>query len=106
MTRICGLSAYLLRNATAGADEPPPVLFINPAREGWTLLVLRAVLLMPVMFTLCGLRAAVFTEPAITQIEKVGRLVHRPELHKRQRRDSGDSISRTGTDMRLPSRQI
>ena len=62
--------------------------------------------LMPVMFTLCGLRAAVFTEPAITQIEKVGRLVHRPELHKRQRRESGDSISRTGTDIRLPSRQI
>ncbi len=61
---------------------------------------------MTVMFALCGLRAAMFTEPAITQIEKVGRLVHRPELHKRQRRDSGDSIKRTGTDMRLPLRQI
>ena len=99
---ICGL----LRNATAGAYHSPPVLFINPTREGGTLWVLRVVLLMPVMFTLCGLRAAVFTEPAITQIEKVGRLVHRAELHKRQRRASGDSISRTGTDMRLPSRQI
>ena len=82
------------------------MLFVDPTRECGTLLVLRAVLLMPAMFTLCGLRAAVFTEPAITQIEKVGRLVHRPELNKRQRRDSGDSISRTGTDMRLPSRQI
>ena len=63
-------------------------------------------MVVTVMFTFRGLRAAVFTEPAITQIEKVGRLVHRPELHKRQRRESGDSISRTGTDMRLPSRQI
>ena len=82
------------------------MLFVNPTRKCWTLVLLPAVLLMPVMFTLCGLCAAVFTEPAITQIEKVGRLVHRPELHKRQRRESGDSISRTGTDMRLPSRQI
>ena len=63
-------------------------------------------MMLMAMFALRGLRAAVFTEPAITQIEEVGRLVHRPELHKRQRRDSGDSISRTGTDMRLPSRQI
>ena len=106
MTRICGLSAHLFRNATAGADEPPPVLFVDPFRQCGALWVLRAVLLMPVMFTFCGLRAAVFTEPAITQIEKVGRLVHRPELLKRQRRESGDSISRTGTDIRLPSRQI
>jgi hypothetical protein len=82
------------------------VLFVDPLRERRALWVLRALLMMPVMFTLCGLRTAVFTEPAITQIEKVGRLVHRPELHKRQRRESGDSISRTGTDMRLPSRQI
>jgi hypothetical protein len=78
-----GLSAHLFRNATAGADEPPPVLFIYPARECRTLLVLRAVLLMPVMFTLCGLRAAVFTEPAITQIEEVGRLVHRAAIYMR-----------------------
>ena len=82
------------------------MFFINPFRKRGALRLLRAVMLMPVMFALCGLRAAMFTEPAITQIEKVGRLVHRPELHKRQRRDSGDSISRTGTDMRLPSRQI
>ena len=77
---ICGLSVYLFRNATAGADEPPPVLFVDPAREGGTLLVLGAVLLVSVMFAFCGLRAAVFTEPAITQIEKVGRLVHRPQF--------------------------
>ena len=102
---VCGLSAYLLRNATAGAYEPPPVLFVDPFRECGALRRL-VIILIPVMFTLCGLRAAVFTEPAITQIEKVGRLVHRPELHKRQRRESGDSISRTGTDIRLPSRQI
>ena len=68
--------------------------------------MLSAMMLMTVMFALRGLRAAVFTEPAITQIEKVGRLVHRPKLHKNQRRDSGDSINRTGTDMRFPSRQI
>ena len=98
---VCGL----LRNATAGAYHPPPVLFINPLSECGALRRL-GVMMMSVMFTLCGLRAAVFTEPAITQIEKVGRLMHRPELHKRQRRESGDSISRTGTDMRLPSRQI
>jgi len=53
------------------------VLFVDPLRQCGALWVLRAVLLMPVMFTFCGLRAAVFTEPAITQIEKVGRLVHR-----------------------------
>ena len=81
------------------------MLFIDPLRQRGALRRL-GIMLMPVMFTFCGLRAAVFTEPAITQIEKVGRLVHRPDLHKRQRRDSGDSISRTGTDMRLPSRQI
>jgi hypothetical protein len=41
----------------------------------WPLMVV-----MTVMFAFCGLRAAMFTEPAITQIEKVGRLVHRPEF--------------------------
>ena len=106
MDGVCGLSAYLLRNATAGANEPPPVLFLDPTRQCRTLRSLGAVLLMPVMFAFRGLCAAMFTEPAITQIEKVGRLVHRPELHKLQRRESGDSISRTGTDMRLPSRHI
>jgi hypothetical protein len=58
-----------------------------------------------VMFALCGLRAAMFTEPAITQIEEVGRLVHRAAFSCDQRLDSGDSIKRTGTDIRLPSRQ-
>jgi len=82
------------------------MFFLNPFRQCRTLRALLALMLMMVMFTLSRLGAAVFTEPAITQIEKVGRLVHRPELHKRQRRESGDSISRTGTDMRLPSRQI
>jgi hypothetical protein len=67
--------------------------------------MLPAVMLV-VMFALCGLRAAVFTEPAITQIEEVGRLVHRAAFTSDQRRDSGDSIKRTGTVMRLPSRQI
>ena len=57
------------------------MLFIYPTRECRTLRVLRAVLLMPVMFTLCGLCAAVFTEPAITQIEEVGRLVHKAEIY-------------------------
>ena len=64
-------------------------------------------MLMMVMFTLSGLGAAVFTEPAITQIEKVGRLVHRNSgFTLNQRRDSGDSIKRTGTDCRRPLRQI
>lgn len=72
-----GLSAYLFRNATAGADEPPPVLFVYPLRECGTLRRCLGAMMMPVMFALCGLRAAVFTEPAITQIEKVGCLVHR-----------------------------
>jgi hypothetical protein len=34
-----------------------------------------------VMFALCGLRAAMFAEPAITQIEEVGRLVHRAAIY-------------------------
>ena len=34
-------------------------------------------MVMMVMFTLGVLRAAMFAEPAITQIEEVGRLVHR-----------------------------
>jgi hypothetical protein len=68
--------AYLLRNATAGAYEPPPMLFFNPFCQRRALWRLRAVLVL-VMFTFRGLRAAMFTEPAITQIEEVGRLVHR-----------------------------
>ena len=66
-----------LGNATAGANEPPPVFLINPLRQRGTLRMLRAVMMVTVMFALCGLRAAMFTEPAITQIEEVGRLVHK-----------------------------
>ena len=62
--------------ATAGANEPPPLFFINPLRERGALRLLSAMMLMA-MFAFRGLRAAVFTEPAITQIEEVGRLVHR-----------------------------
>ena len=51
------------------------MFLINPLRQRGTLRLLRAVM-MTVMFALRGLRAAMFTEPAITQIEEVGRLVH------------------------------
>jgi hypothetical protein len=68
--------------------------------------MLRAVMMVTVLFALCGLRAAMFTEPAITQIEEVGRLVHIAAITFDQRLESGDSIKRTGTDIRLPSRQI
>ena len=43
--------------------------------------MLGAVLVMAVMFALRSLRAAVFTEPAITQIEEVGRLVHKAAIY-------------------------
>jgi hypothetical protein len=82
------------------------VFFINPLRERRALRPLGAVLVLVVMFALCGLRAAMFTEPAITQIEEVGRLVHRAALKCDQRLESGDSIKRTGTVIRLPSRQM
>jgi hypothetical protein len=71
--------AHLFGNSTAGTDEPPPVLFLYPLRECRALMLLR-LMMMSVMFTLCGLCAAVFTEPAITQIEKVGCLVHQPQF--------------------------
>ena len=51
------------------------MFLINPLRQRGALRLLRAVMLM-VVFALCGLRAAMFTEPAITQIEKMGRLMH------------------------------
>ena len=70
-------------DTAAGADEPPPVFFINPLRQRRSLRLLRAVMLLMVMFALRGLRAAVFTEPAITQIEEVGRLVHRAAIYIR-----------------------
>ena len=72
-----------LGNAAAGADKPPPVFFINPLRQCRTLRLLGAVLMLIVMFALRGLRAAMFTEPAITQIEEVGRLVHRAAFYIR-----------------------
>jgi len=56
------------------------VFFVNPLRQRGTLRTLSAVM-MTVMFALCGLRAAMFTEPAITQIEEVGRLVHRAAFY-------------------------
>jgi len=59
---------------TAGADEPPPFVLFNPSRQRRTLGALRPVLMMFALSVLC---AAVFTEPAISQIEKMGRLVHR-----------------------------
>ena len=52
------------------------MILIDPARKSRTLWLLRAVVMM-VMFALSVLRAAVFAEPAITQIEEMGRLVHR-----------------------------
>jgi len=82
------------------------VFFINPLRQRRALRTLTAVVPVTVMFALCGLCAAMFTEPAITQIEEVGRLVHRAAFYIDQRLESGDSIKRTGTDIRLPSRQI
>jgi hypothetical protein len=69
--------------ATAGADEPPPVFLINPLRQRRALRPLGAVVLVVMMFALRGLRAAMFTEPAITQIEEVGRLVHRAAFYMR-----------------------
>ena len=56
------------------------MFFVNPFRERGALRLLSAAMLM---FALRGLRAAVFTEPAITQIEEVGRLVHRAALYMR-----------------------
>lgn len=58
------------------------MFLINPLRQGRTLRLLGAVM-MAVMFALRGLCAAVFTEPAITQIEKVGRLVHKAAIYIR-----------------------
>ena len=53
------------------------MFLINPLRQRGALLPLGAVVLVVMMFALRGLRAAMFTEPAITQIEEVGCLVHR-----------------------------
>jgi hypothetical protein len=59
------------------------LFFINPFRERGALRSLLPAVMLMVMFALCGLRAAVFTEPAITQIEEVGRLVHRAAFYIR-----------------------
>jgi hypothetical protein len=50
------------------------MLLFNPSRKSRRLMLLRLVM---VMFTLGVLCAAMFAEPAITQIEEMGRLVHR-----------------------------
>jgi hypothetical protein len=52
------------------------LFLINPARKSQSLWLLRAMLVVMMMFALGVLGAAVFTEPAIPQIEKMGRLVH------------------------------
>ena len=66
--------AQVFGDAAPRTDEAAPLFLINPARKGRTLRLLRAVMMM---FTLGVLRTAMFTEPAIPQIEKMGRLVHR-----------------------------
>ena len=65
-------------NAAAGANKPSPVFFFDPSRERRPL---GGRLWVMMMFALRGLRTAVFTEPAITQIEEVGRLVHKAEIY-------------------------
>ena len=69
--------------------QPAEILFLNPFRQ-------RRWLIAELPF--CGLGAAVFAEPAPTQVEEVSRLIHR--------RMSGESIRRTGTDILRPSRKI
>ena len=77
MTRMkTDLSVHLLSYAAAGAYEPPPVLFVNPLGERQALRLLRAVRMRTVMFAFGVLRAAMFAEPAIPQIEEMGGLVH------------------------------
>ena len=81
------------------------MLVVDPPGQRRTLrpVLTLMMVMMPALSVLC---AAVFTEPAIPQIEEVGRLVHRPELTSDQRRESGDSINCTGTDICRPFRQI
>jgi hypothetical protein len=52
------------------------VLFVNPLGERQALPLLRAVRMRMVMFAFGVLRAAMFAEPAISQIEEMGGLVH------------------------------
>ena len=74
---FCGLSIEAFGDATAGADEPPPLILVYPFSQRRALRPVLALMVMMVMFTLSVLCAAMFTEPTITQIEKMGRLVHR-----------------------------
>lgn len=68
-------------------------------------------MLLMLVFPLRILRAAMLTQPPVTEVEEVRGLVHSKLLTaendplKFQRRESGDSINLTGTDMRRPSRQ-
>lgn len=66
---ICGFG-----DAAPGTYQSVPVLFLHPSRKRRRLMLLRSSMMM---FTLSVLCAAMFTEPAIPQIEEVGRLVHR-----------------------------
>ena len=58
----------VLIDPAARALQTAEALFFNPFSERGRLIA---------EFPFCRLRAAVFAEPAITQIEEVGRLVHR-----------------------------
>jgi hypothetical protein len=68
--------AQVLGNITARTDEAAEMLVVDPPGQRRTL---RPVLTLMVvmMLALSVLCAAMFTEPAIPQIEEVGRLVHR-----------------------------
>ena len=57
----------VLVDAAARTLQTTEVLVFNPFGQGWWLVP---------QFLLSGFRAAVFAEPAITQIEKMGCLVH------------------------------
>ena len=71
------LSAFIrgFRNAAAGANEPPPLFLVYPLRQCRALWPI-CVLVVMAMFALSVLCAAMFTEPTITQIEEMGRLMH------------------------------
>lgn len=72
------MNTDLFADTTAGAYEPPPVLFIKPPRERQPRRLLRFLrMTMMRVFALTVLRAAMFAEPAIPQVEKMGGLVHR-----------------------------
>ena len=67
----------MLVDSTACTNHPTPLFLINPfSQRQWLALTL----LMFYVFAFCVIRAAVFAEPAITQIEEVGRLVHKYQV--------------------------